>query len=133
MPDLYHYWGEDLSASASGDLATADDSDTTAQQILRQLMTNPAFNDAAGNPIASADYADHPDWGAGLPRKIGSVVNIPTVRAIVRSVVYSYPAVARSPAPSIVVTPFQDGATVSISYLNLVTGETDTLSFDINK
>jgi hypothetical protein len=131
--DLYHFWGEDLNVSASGDLATANDSDTTTQEILRQLMTNPALNDAAGNPISSADYADHPTWGAGLPRRIGSTIDMPTVRAVVRSVVYSYRTVARSPAPSIVVTPFNDGATVSISYLNLVTGETDTLSFDINK
>lgn len=133
MSDIYHDWGTDLSASPTGDLAVASDSDSTQQQILRALMTNPAFNDAAGNPIASADYADHPTFGAGLPRKIGSVISIPAVRAICRAVVLSFPAVSRSPAPVIDVIPFNNGATISISYLNLVTGETEELNFDINQ
>ncbi|MDN8027906.1 phage tail protein [Burkholderia multivorans] len=133
MPDLYHYWGGDLVVSPSGDLAVANDSDTTTQQILRALMTNPALSDAAGNAIASADYSDHPTFGAGLPRKIGSTISIPAVRAIVRSVVYSFHSVCRSPAPTIDVQPFNDGATINIQYVNAVTGETDTLYFDINK
>ena len=84
MTDLYHFWGNDLTASPSGDLATADDSETTLQQILRALMTNPALNDSAGNPIASADYSDHPTFGAGLPRRIGSNLNVGVIRGLVR-------------------------------------------------
>ncbi|KUZ66889.1 hypothetical protein WI36_24300 [Burkholderia ubonensis] len=114
-------------------MAVANEGDSTTQQILRALMTNPALSDAAGNAIASADYSDHPSFGAGLPRRIGSTVNIPTVRALVRSVVYSFPSVCRSPAPTIDVQPFNDGATINIQYVNAATGETDTLSFDINK
>jgi len=133
MPDIFHYWGNDLTVSATGDILIADDSDSTTQQILRALMTNPAWNDSAGNPIASADYSDHPNFGAGLPRKIGSTLSAPYIRALVRSVVLSFPSVSRSPSPTIDVASFNDGATITIAYVNLVTGETDTLSFDINK
>ncbi|WP_416052746.1 phage tail protein [Cupriavidus basilensis] len=133
MTDIYHLWGEDLNVSPSGDLLVANESDTTTQQILRALLTNAAFSDASGNPIASADYSDHPTYGASLPRRIGSTMDVGAIRAVVRSVVFGFPQVARSPAPAIDVSPFADGVSINISYLNLVTGETDTLSFDLGK
>lgn len=133
MTDLYHLWGQDLNVSPSGDLMTANASDTTKQQILRALLTNAALSDASGNPIASADYSDHPAYGASLPRRIGGTMNIRAIRAVVRSVVFGFPQVARSPAPSIDIAPFADGVSINISYLNLVTGETETLFFDLGK
>ncbi|GJH22422.1 hypothetical protein CBA19CS22_37790 [Caballeronia novacaledonica] len=131
--DLYHYWGNDLNVSASGDLLLADFSDTTQQQILRALLTNPALSDRAGNPLATADYSDHPTFGAGLPRRVGSTLNVQELRGVVRSVVLSFPQVARTPGPTIDVTPFNDGATINIQYVNSATGATDTLFFDINQ
>lgn len=133
MTDIYHFWGGDIFASPTGDLQTADDSDSTTQQILRALMTNPALSDAVGNAIASADYSDHPQWGAGLPRKIGSNLNVSNVIATIRNIMFSFPGVARTPQPVIQVTPFNTGASIEIQYVNSITGEPDTLSFDINQ
>jgi hypothetical protein len=133
MSDIYHFWSNDLTVSASGDLLLADSSDTTQQQILRALLTNPALSDRAGNPLATADYSDHPTFGAGLPRRVGSTLNVAELRAIVRGVVVSFPGVARNPSPTIDITPFNDGATINIQYADLITGTTETLSFDINQ
>jgi hypothetical protein len=133
MPDIYHEWGSDLTASASGDLLLAGFSDTTQQQILRALLTNPALSDRAGNPIATADYSDHPTFGAGLPRRVGSTLNVQELRGVIRSVVTSFPQVSRTPAPTVDVTPFNDGATINIQYVNSATGAVDTLFFDINQ
>lgn len=133
MSDAFHFWGNDLNVSASGDLLLADSSDTTQQQILRALLTNPALHDRAGNPLATADYSDHPTFGAGLPRRVGSTLNVAELRAIIRGVVVSFPGVARNPSPVIDVLPFNDGATINIQYADLITGTTETLSFDINQ
>jgi hypothetical protein len=133
MSDLYQYWGNDLNVSPSGDLALANSTDTTQQQILRGLLTNAALFDRAGNPLATADYSDHPDFGASLPRRIGSTLNVNEIRALVRSIVVSFPGVARTPAPVIDVIPFNNGATVNIQYADVITGETELLSFDINR
>jgi hypothetical protein len=133
MTDIYHFWGNDINVSASGDLLLAGESDTTQQQILRALLTNPALSDRAGNPLATADYSDHPDFGAGLPRRVGSTLNVAELRALIRSVVVSFPSVARTPSPQIDVTPFNDGATIDIQYADLITGTTETLFFDINQ
>jgi hypothetical protein len=131
--DIYHFWGSDITVAASGDLLLAGSSDTTQQQILRALLTNPALADRAGNPVATADYSDHPDFGAGLPRRVGSTLNVQELRAIILSVVVSFPSVASDPAPTIDVVPFNDGATINIQYADTITGETEFLSFDINQ
>lgn len=96
-------------------------------------MTNPALKDAVGNPIASADYQDHPTWGAGLPRQIGSNLNAAKITSTIRNILYSFTGVARTPKPVIQVTPFNTGASIEIQYVNSITGEPDTLSFDLNK
>jgi hypothetical protein len=132
MTDIYHYWGGDLVVSASGDLQVATVADTSTQQILRALMTNPALQ-IQGEPAATADYADHPDWGAGLPRRIGSNLNVAVIQGAIRTCMYGFPSVARTPAPTIDVQPFNNGASIDISYYNLTTGETETLSFDIGQ
>ncbi len=39
MPDLSHLWGNDLTLSPTGDLATADTPNVTQQRVLRRLLT----------------------------------------------------------------------------------------------
>jgi hypothetical protein len=133
LSDLHHFWGNDLSVSSSGDIALANHTDSTQQQILRALLTNPALFDRARNPLAAADYTDHPDYGAGLPRRIGETLDVRELRAIVRGAVIAFPGVARTPSPAIVITPFENGATIDITYVDVITGETETLSFDLNR
>ncbi|MGN6536402.1 MAG: hypothetical protein ACTHKQ_11825, partial [Mesorhizobium sp.] len=73
MPDLDQLWGEDLSVSASGDIATVDGDSLTTQRILRRLMTSPG------------DYIWNPTYGAGLPQRIGSPDNVLLISSIIRS------------------------------------------------
>jgi len=129
--DLFHYWGEDLQASPTGDLSLAYMSTTTKQEILRALMTNAALSDSAGNPLTAADYLDHPDFGAGLPRRIGDLLDLGQISAVVMGVVLSFPEVSRSPRPVVDVTAFNDGATISIQYVDTASGGSELLSFDI--
>ncbi|KMQ80342.1 hypothetical protein BPMI_02406c [Candidatus Burkholderia pumila] len=55
------------------------------------------------------------------------------LRAIVRGMVVSFPGGARMPSPAIIVTPFENGATIDITYSDVIAGETEALSFDLNR
>lgn len=61
MQDLAHYFGNDLSVSAAGDLLAVDGDTKTQQRILRRLLTNPG------------DMMFHPDYGAGLGQWVGKL------------------------------------------------------------
>src|ERR1700761_2611841 len=104
MVDCFHYYAQDLQVSASGDLLLADQPTTGTQRVYRRLLTNPALNDTAGNPIASGDYTWHPGYGAGVPRKVGSPGNVPATTALIKGQMLLEAAVARSPAPKISLT-----------------------------
>ncbi|ACR29138.1 MULTISPECIES: hypothetical protein [Burkholderia] len=133
MVDLYHYYGTDLSASPSGDLVVADGPTTGVQRVYRRLLTNPALSDAAGNPIASADYTWQPQYGAGVPRKIGSPGNVPVTTALIKGQMLLEAAVARQPQPQISLTQTQNVVSTSISYTDANTAQTQLVSFDISQ
>lgn len=71
MPTLYLDQGEDFALSSSGGLKLADGWEEIRQRILRRLHTNPqsVLDDRS---LVAADYYFHPDYGAGLPRKVGA-------------------------------------------------------------
>ena len=123
--DLNHYIGGDLIASQSGDLASVSGADRGKQRILRRLLTNPG------------DYIFHPNYGAGLPQMIGRTLSIPAVRAIIRSQILLEECVAKTPAPTIDVSPVSSmdggGIFVSIKYYDDPTGQPVTLSFNVTK
>lgn len=121
MPDLSQLWGEDLSVSASGDIATIDGDDLTTQRILRRLMTAPG------------DYIWNPTYGAGLPQRVGGPDDVPLITSIIRSQIALEATVARAPAPTITVTEILNGVSVYIKFYSAVTGQQQTLSFDINQ
>lgn len=121
MPDLSQFWGGDLAVSASGDVATVDGDDLTTQRILRRLMTAPG------------DYIWQPTYGAGLPQKIGSPVDTALIASIIRSQIALEATVARSPAPTITVTEILNGVSVYLLFYSAVTGQQQTLSFDVNQ
>ncbi|WP_118181309.1 phage tail protein [Paraburkholderia phosphatilytica] len=134
MSDIYHYWGNDLTVSPTGDLEVASATDSTEQEIIRALLTNPLLKDVSGDPVAQADYTDHPEWGAGLPRRIGSSIDSSELAALITSVLVTFPGVARVPIPSVSVVQDDLGtATVDITYYNTITGRTAVISFDLNK
>jgi phage baseplate assembly protein W len=120
MPDLAHWFGQDLSGDATGDLLTIDGTVRGQQRVLRRLLTNPG------------DYIWHTDYGAGLGRYVGQNLNVDVIRAVIRAQLRLERAVARTPIPTIAVTPIAQGVFVRIVYVDAVTGEPVTLSFDVN-
>lgn len=126
--DLYHYWGNDLIASGTGDLQTVNGTTRGQQRVLRRLLTNPA------TPTTPGDYIFEPTYGAGLPAFIGQPIDKQKVVAAIRAQMLLESAVAQTPAPVIVVN--QTGAdntafSVSIAYNDAVTSAPVALSFTV--
>ena len=120
MSDLYLEWGGDFRAAANGDLLLASSSDEARQAISRRLFT------------AVQGYIFHPEYGAGLPQKIGSPANTSALQAIVASQIALESAVDQSQPVNVSVDADanQSGLyTINISYTEAVTGETVELSF----
>ena len=120
-PDISHVFGEDLVVSANGDLLLADSVNLSNQRILRRLLTNPG------------DYIWHPTYGAGLPATIGMPVDVETVKAIIIAQIFLEETVMRTPQPVITVQSFPNGMFVQITYTEADSGQTVTLSFDVNE
>jgi hypothetical protein len=119
VPDVYHQFGSDLVVSANGDLLTASSVNLSQQRILRRLFTN------------AGDYIWQPAYGAGLPAKIGSPFDVPTIESIVQSQMFLEDSVVRDPAPDIEVASFPNGMFVDIEYTESDTNEPVTLSFPV--
>ncbi|WP_028534226.1 hypothetical protein [Paludibacterium yongneupense] len=119
MIDLYHYVGSDLSKSPSGDLKPVTGLERGKQRVLRRLMTNPG------------DYIFHPDYGAGLGRKVGDIVNVKEWKALILGQMLLESCVAADPEPTVDVKVIEGGASVFIQYTDSGTGETAALSFDV--
>jgi hypothetical protein len=120
MADLYAIWQNDLSFNLTADLELAEGSEAGRQRVLRRLLTNPG------------DYFAHPDYGAGLPLKVGSIATPAEIQALVLSQMLQEAAVAQDPPPNVAVTPIVNGIAVLVTYNDAVTGEPMTLGFDIN-
>jgi hypothetical protein len=133
MTDLNHFWSNDLSIASNGDLALADGDTLAQQELLRALMTNPQREDSAGNPLSSPDYTWHAEFGAGIPYRIGKTLNASELRGTILSTIKTIAGIADTPSPVVTVTPFNNGAAVTIQYADAVTGQIATLSFDINQ
>lgn len=121
MPDCNHLWGQDLSISATGDIAIVDGDSMTTQRILRRLMT------------AQGDYIWNLTYGGGVPGRVGDVADVALINSVIRSQIALEAAVARSPAPVITVTPILNGISVYIKFWSASTGQEKTLSFNINE
>lgn len=120
MVDCWHLIGGDLQVGATGDLRTVDGVDRGTQRVLRRLLTN------AGDYIWAVPY------GAGLPRRVGEVLDVPLVNSLIRSQIFLEESVARLPEPIITVAATLNGVFVKIAYADAATGEQRTLSFEVN-
>jgi hypothetical protein len=120
LADLFHYWSGDLQQGATGDLAPAFRADRSSQRIIRRLMTNPG----------GGDYPWEPDYGAGLPAKIGDTLNIPYLTALIIGQMALEASIARDPAPQITIAQIQGGASISIVYFD-TSGSGKNLSFNL--
>lgn len=120
MADVSLEWGQDFDIDATGDLLIVDGDDEVRQRLERRLFT------------AAQAYIWHPSYGAGLPQKIGSVLTVPQVRAIVAAQLMQEASVAVNPPAQLTVTasPNEPSAVmIAIKYWDAQTGE--TVSFTI--
>jgi hypothetical protein len=118
--DASHYIGADLSWAPDGDLATAVATLEGEQRVLRRIIT------------PSGDYVWHPDYGAGLPDKIGRIVSEAEIQALTRSQMGLEQAVQQNPPPKVTAAPIQFGYSVTIQYVDADTGEAASIGFDAN-
>jgi hypothetical protein len=119
MSDAYHNFGQDLVASANGDLLTVDSLLESQQRVLRRLFTNPG------------DYIWQPIYGAGLPAKVGDPFDVATIESIVQSQMFLEDSVVRTPPPDVEVASFPNGMYVDISYTEADSDQEVVLSFPV--
>lgn len=121
MHDIYHYTGGDIDSSSTGDLRTATGSERTKQRILRRLLTNPG------------EYLFHPEYGAGLGKKVGEPVKPGEWKALISGQMLLEEAVARHPPPAVKLALIEGGVSVSIAYTDAMTGEQESLHFHVTR
>jgi hypothetical protein len=118
--DVDHFWGDDLRVSPTGDLGQATRAVRSKERILRRLMTN------------LQDYLSHPTYGAGLPGRIGTLINIPEIVALIRGQMFLEDSVARSPEPTINAVEIVGGVSVSVTYTIDPDRQPVALSFSVS-
>ncbi len=121
MTDIHHWVGADLGASPSGDLAFVDGTLAGQQRVLRRLITN------------AAEYLFHPDYGAGLPQRVGSTLDVNEVAATIRAHLATEAAVAREPAPVVDVRAIAGGVAVRVQYTDAQLARPAVLAFDVTQ
>ena len=120
MADLSHIWSGDLTLAAAGDMLLAAGSEAGRQRVLRRLLTTPG------------EYIWQPDYGAGLPGKIGALSTNAEIEAIVRTQMLLEQAVSQDPPPTVTVTrPSLGVVAISIQYQDAQTGNPVLLGFDM--
>lgn len=120
MADLSLNWLGDFQPDSSGDLLVVDSDVEVRQRLQRRLFT------------AVKGYVWHPEYGAGLPQKVGSVLTVPEIRSVVTSQLAMEASVAPSPPAviTIVASPNQPSAVqIGIQYYDAVSGV--SVSFSI--
>ena len=118
MADVSLEWHQDFEADATGDLLVVDGDDEVRQRLERRLFT------------AVKGYVWHPDYGAGLPQKIGSTLSVPQIQSIVASQLTLEASVATSPPAQLTVSEAAGGiVTIGIKYFDAQTGV--SVSFSI--
>ena len=127
LSDLSHFVGADLSVSATGDVLSVEGATRTQQRILRRLLTNPKDGDMP------ADYIFHPTYGAGLPRKVGDVINVDEMTALIRGQILLEAAVAPEPEPIVTVRKVFNGISVNIQYTDAETNTPQQLGFEVTQ
>lgn len=129
VSDLFHWFGSDLDASETGDLRPVYTVEQGQQRIVRRLLTNP--REGADLP---ADYIWHQDYGAGLLRRIGDLLDLPKLTSLIRSQIFLEDVVARTPEPEIIVREIPTGGVhITIRYTDAPTKRPVSLSFNINR
>lgn len=130
LNDLSHWVGGDIGTSPTGDFGTAAADLRTNQRIVRRLTTNPKEDGPNGGP---PDYIFHPDYGAGLPRRIGRTLDIQETRGTIRTQLRLEEGIAQTPEPQITVNAITNGVSVGILYTSSITRRPVSLQFNVTK
>jgi phage baseplate assembly protein W len=120
MADLSLEWNDDFQVDATGDLLVIDGDDEVRQRLERRLFT------------AVKGYVWHPDYGAGLPQRVDSVLSVAQIRSIVAAQLALEASVAPNPPAQLTVTtdPNQPSLVhIAIQYWDAQTGV--SVSFSI--
>jgi len=122
MPDVFLEWDDDFVVSANGDLLISTGDYEVRQRLERRLFT------------AVEGYEWHPEYGAGLPQKIGSVFSREQIQSIVASQLALEASVAPNPPAQLTVMQNANDpsiVTIGIMYFDAATG--DAVSFTITQ
>lgn len=123
LDDIAHVWGEDLQLSPSGDLARSSGVPRTRQRLLRRVMT----------AEAGAEYIWEPDYGLGAAQRIGRNLDPAELKAAFAGQLALEASVAKTPVPTIVVTPIPSGVAVAVQYWTLADKQPVSLSFNLTE
>ena len=113
MADVSLEWNDDFVPDSTGDLLVVDGDDEVRQRLERRLFT------------AVQGYVWHPDYGAGLPQKIGSVLSVADIKSVCAAQLALEASVAPNPPAQLTVSasPNEPGLiTIGIQYWDAVTG-----------
>ena len=117
MSALSHTMGGDLDLSGTGGVAVVTGADQTRQALLRRLCTN------------AGAYIWQPGYGAGLPARVGSVVDEAAIRALVLAQMQAEAGVDQTQPITITVTSPKTGACMlAISYTDAQGGAVQELT-----
>jgi len=123
MTDAYHWWGQDIEFSASGDDLTAMGVTELNQRIVRALLTPPGT------------YIWHPTYGAGLGRFVGRALSneqFTEIKSLIQSVLKDEPDVQKQPAATYTYQADTSGLlSVTINYVYAPTRVPQTLTFNV--
>lgn len=122
MTDFFLEWQGDFQPDATGDIATVDGDDEVRQRLERRLFTT------------VQGYVWHGDYGAGLPQKIGSVLSVSQIRAVVAAQLALEGSVAISPPAVLTVSASPNNPSmiiIGIQYWDANTGR--SISFTITQ
>lgn len=129
-------WNGDFQLQANGDLLLALDlqnnATATTQRIQRLLYTNPRMLNANSIGYASAgDDVFHPDYGVGLPSRVGGMFPggatrtqaqispfLNKIKSMAMNGLAADPSIAQNPSPTISVNP--DAVNISQVDVNIV-------------
>lgn len=119
LDDIAHLWSDDLRLGPTGDLGRSNGVQRSQERVLRRLMTNPG------------EYVFHPEYGAGLPRKIGENLDLAKIKALIRGQMLLEASVARAPGPVVEVRAISGGVAVRVQYTALPDKQPVSLSFEV--
>lgn len=118
LSDVAHWFGGDLIASNTGDLARVARSERSRQRVLRRLLT------------AEGDYIAHPDYGSGIPQRIGDNLDLGEVKGAILGQMAREASVARAPEPAIALREIANGVRAHIGYTTAPDRIPAVLAFD---